>query len=177
MKRIFIYMAFLAIIILPGYSFADGKECPPFKETVSLLQKAIKKGDARTLHQYVGIENIIKAKIEKYAHKAQDRKSFFMRSVGKITEIGAPALEKILVGVIDSEFSKSSESMRNMYLSQLKIRQIGEKNYYAFAAGTFLGSPAVIAAVKNDTKWLVVGAESPIIDREFKNLLAKAHIQ
>ena len=47
-----------------------------------------------------------------------------------------------------------------------------ENGAYGYATATFLGAKAVLSAVKdNNGNWQIVGAESPVLDKEFNNLL------
>lgn len=175
MKNHFVVIAIM-LLAFACPSFGGEKTAGSFKAVVAALQKALLKGDKIELNRYLALEGIVRSKLQKYEHKAAGKSSFLIRSAGRVISLGEPAFVKAATALINSRFEKSAPEARRAYLKQLKFKKIGENGGYGFAVGTFMGQPAVISGVKTDGRWLVVGAESPVIDAEFKNLMKIIHL-
>ncbi len=168
-------MILLAVCMLAPAIPAGARE-PSFRQTIEELKAAIAAGNTKYLSQHVALEGIVRAKVKKYAAKAENKKSFITRTAGRLASFSEPAITKMASSFVLSQFGRTSAGFRKSYLSRLSLTRIGEQGQVGFAAGSFLGSPAVLSAVKTGDQWVIVGAESPVIDREFKVMLRILHI-
>lgn len=151
---------------------ATGVCAEPFKQTLNKLETALLTQNMVYLNQHVAFDSIVKAKLKKFASKAKTEGSFVGKSAGKLMNFGEGALTGLATKFILSEYGKSSPALRQAYFNHFKLGKVGENGNYAFASATFLGNPAVISAIKDkNSNWVIIGVESPIIDKEFNNLL------
>jgi hypothetical protein len=144
---------------------------------MAALQTAIAKADQAYLNQHVALEGIVRGKVKKYAAQAQQKDSLSAKSAGLVMKSSEGAVVKLAAGFIRSQFNKSSPALRQNYLQALHWNKIGERGDSGYAAGTFLGQSAYLAGVKINGEWVVVGADSPLLDKEFQNLMKILHIK
>ena len=80
-------------------------------------------------------------------------------------------LTKIISEIVIKEYKVTPRAVVKSYLNRLKITGIGEKGNMGYAYGTFLEKPFYLSAVKTKGRWLIIGAESAVIDHEMDYLL------
>ncbi|MBU0672678.1 MAG: hypothetical protein KJ732_06605 [Candidatus Margulisbacteria bacterium] len=142
-----------------------------FKQMSPLLQKAILDKDMAVLQKHIDLYGIIKSKIHTLSQKAQQKKSFRYKILGKTIGLSESILAKLASEVVIKEFKITPRAVRKRYLDQLKIEGIGQQGRQGYAFGAFMGKPFHIAAIKTKGKWLIIGVESEIIDQEMDYLL------
>ena len=167
---------FLGVILLTSAVYAGELDNASFKQTINGLKHAAIMGDSKLLTEHIALSGIVRAKLKKYAGKALQKKSLITRATGRLADFSEPMITKASTSFILNRFSNSSPGLRQRYVNSLKLTQISEQPENAFAAGSFLGQPIIISAIKSDNKWIIVGAESPLLDQEFKKMLRILHI-
>jgi hypothetical protein len=168
MKKTVLVIA--AVLFFSPALFAGGKD-ESFKQTIETLKKAIVAGDISYLSKHIAFEGIIRSKVKKYAGLAGKNKSFMARGAGAVASWTEPAITKAASSFTLKEFGRASPSLRRRYLDALHITRSGDNGQSGYISGSFLGRPAFLAAVRNGKDWVIVAAESPIIDEEFNRLL------
>lgn len=165
---------FAAIIVLFSLlsSFCAAEEAPEisFKDTLRILRKALAEKDLKTLNRHIALEAIIKAKVKKIASSSTEE-SLAKRLLGKAANAASALISKAIARITMAQYVKSSPAYIGKYLRNLKIDSVSVKGKSASAWGSFLGKPASLHAEKIKEQWVIVGAESEIIDSEIKNLL------
>lgn len=145
------------------------------KNTIALLRNALLKKDMQVLLKHIDFNGIIKAKVKGYAFRAQ-KKGFMLKAAGKIVSLGEPVINIAASKYILNEFSRSSLTLRKSYLSSLSINKCWDNGQAGVVTGTFMGELAILQALKINGKWVVVSVNSPLIDREFRDLLKMLHV-
>jgi hypothetical protein len=141
------------------------------KAAVDELHQAIATKNLLLLEKKIPLDQLVRSKIKKYSRQAQAKGNWVGKSAGKLAQLGEGAVTAAATKFIRREFSRSTPALRQHYLKGLVFTKYGEKGNYGFASGSFLGRPAYLSLIKNKNGWLVVGADSPVLDEEFNNLL------
>jgi len=171
-----ITLVILCLLLSSALCLAKEKSAPTFKQAIEELKVAIKKGDTAYLSQHIALDGIIKSKVKKYASKAEKKQSFITRTIGRLADFSEPVITRTCSSFVIKQFSRTSPSFRQRYLDALRLNKIQEQGDNAFASGSFAGSSAFLSGLRTNQKWVIVGAESPVIDREFKAMLRILHI-
>ncbi|OGC32886.1 hypothetical protein A2311_00050 [candidate division WOR-1 bacterium RIFOXYB2_FULL_48_7] len=138
------------------------------KETIHATQQALLEKNTKVVYQNIALQGIVNSKIKKFTRLAKKQDSL----AGKMIGWSEPLLLKSATGFIMGEFNRSSRGLRQSYLNSFQLGKVVENGAYGYATATFLGAKAVLSAVKdNNGNWQIVGAESPVLDKEFNNLL------
>ncbi len=119
----------------------------------------------------IALEGIVRGKVRKYARLAGKNRSLMARSAGAVASWSEPAITRAASSFVLKEFGRSSPARRRRYLNALHITKVGDNGQSGYVSGSFLGRPAFLAALRSGGDWVIVGAESPIIDEEFNRLL------
>ena len=148
---------FRLIVLLLGFMvvpvIAAESVTPPFSQTFAQLQKAILVKDFEVLRRHVDLENIVRSKINKF------------------TKWGDFPLARLADQRILDEYAKSRIDTIQYYYRRFRVISITQDGDRAAVCGTFMREAARLNAIFTDGRWIVVSVESPIIDREFENLL------
>ncbi|MDI6731195.1 MAG: hypothetical protein QME05_01260 [Candidatus Margulisbacteria bacterium] len=172
MKKYFTVIFVLIIVFFMAASaLASDQETANFKATIDQLQMALVFGDMDYIHAHLSLNSILQAKIKKFSSLVQKQGGFWKRTAAKIVGAGESLAAKGAAVVIEKEYGKTSRSLRKFYKNSLNLSSYKVKGDKATASGSFLGSPALLSAVKIKGKWVVVGVESPLIDKEVKRIL------
>lgn len=166
MKKISWGLIVSLLIISPG--FASVAE---IKATVAELRQAIAAKNLPLLERKIPLDQLIRQKIKKYSQQVQTKGNWLGKSAGKLAQLGEGAVTAAAAQYIRREFSRSTPALRQHYLQALVFNKYGVKGDYGFASGSFLGRPAYLSLVKVKNGWTIVGADSPVLDEEFNNLL------
>ena len=140
-------------------------------ETIDSLRQALRQKDLGTLQSHIALESIVRSKLKRYALKAKRKESLTAKVAGQALSMSEGKLAPLATSYILSEFGHSSGGLRQSYLSSLKINRVMERGNYGVAVGSFMGEQVIISCLKIEGNWIVVGVDSPLIDREFRNLL------
>lgn len=159
---------FILAICLASPGLARSLSLP---ETIDSLRQALRQKDMATLQSHIALESIVRSKLKRYALKAKRKESLTAKVAGQALAMSEGKLAQLATSYILSEFRHSSGGLRQSYLSSLKIDRIMERGNYGVAVGSFMGGQVIISCLKIENKWIVVGVDSPLIDREFRNLL------
>jgi hypothetical protein len=150
------------------------KETASFKDMVQMLRRALLNKDLQFLEAHVDLEGIVKEKVRRFSSTVQGEPQFTAKIAGKIISLSDFLLAQMACSHIRKEYAKTSPALCQRYYRALVIHRVVEnKNETGTVTASFLGSPATLSAVFKDGRWIVVGVESPVIDKEFK-LLIKA---
>ncbi|MFH1493620.1 MAG: hypothetical protein ABIG70_02350 [Pseudomonadota bacterium] len=144
---------------------------PDFNVTLQKLQRAIATKDVQTLSQHIALDTIVQNKIKRYSAKMQQNRGLAMSIAGQATNLGSAPLAKLASNYILNEFKNSSVGTRSYYLKSYTIKKVEQNSGRASVTGTFVGEGAKLFAVFTNGRWVIVGAESAFMDREFTKLL------
>jgi hypothetical protein len=173
MKKVLVVLLILAL----GAGLALAKPLT-FKETVVMLQKALVAKDMAILSKHIALESIVRGKIKKYAHKAEAKDSVVFSVAGRLVSLSEPLLTKTVTNVVLSEYGKASPGYISSLVSTMKFKKIGEKGNVGYAAGSFYGSAGYLAGLKNaQGDWIIVGADSPVLDQELAAFLKRLKLK
>lgn len=168
MIRLFILIAIIFSLSPP---FAIGQDLSSFKATLDKLEGALLNQNFKIINTHLALESIIRNKIKRLSLRAEKSSSSLKRAVGKIADFSAVPVAKATTPLIMSQYKKSSYGLRKTYLQSLKFSKFEVKGDSASASGVFLGQPASVYAKKIKGEWVIVGAESSLIDAELKKIL------
>lgn len=172
MRKIFTFLwAACFILALAGAALTLDQETGHFKATLDQLQLALVFGDLDYIHAHLSLDAILQAKIKQFSALVQKQSGFWKRTAAKIVGTGDFLVAKGAAVIIEKEYSRSSRSLRKYYKQNLALLSYKVKGDKAAASGLLLGAPASLFAVKTKGEWVVVGIESPLIDREVKRIL------
>ncbi len=155
-------------------TFAWGES---FQATVLRLRTAITNKNLPVLTRHIALEGLVAGKIKKYAHKAADKGSVTLSIAGKLVNLSEPLLTKMVTNIVLREYGKASPGYIDSYAATLKFSKFEENGNYGYAHGSFMGSRGLLSGLKNEKgDWVIIDADSPIIDRELKFLLKKLKV-
>ncbi len=171
MKRLFIIILTFLCFLTATQSFALDKETENFKATIDQLQLALVFADMDYVNKHLALDSILRAKIKKFSGLVQKQSGFWKGTAARIVGAGDSALAKTASSFILSQYSKSPKAQRKSYKRSLSLTNYSVKGDLGIASGSFMGKSASVAAKKINGEWVVVSAESPVIDAELKKIL------
>lgn len=173
MKRLMVVLLIIAL----STGLALAKQLT-FKETVVMLQKALVTKDMAVLSKHIALESIVRGKIKKYARKAESKDSLVFSVAGRLVSMSEPLLTKTVTNIVLNEFGKASPGYISSLVSTMKFKKIGEKGNVGYATGSFYGSSGYLAGLKNaQGDWIIVGADSPVLDQELALFLKRMKLK
>ena len=166
LKFLVLLMTFLFIL-----SPTEANSLLPFKQMDPLLHQALLEKDLPALYKHIDLSGIVRSKVRKFSQKAGQEKDLRSKILSKGVGLTEPVLTRIISEIVVKEFKVTPRAVVQSYLNHLKIQGIGEKGNIGYAYGMFLGKPFYLSAVKHNGDWLIIGAESAVIDHEIDYLL------
>ncbi|MFA5875910.1 MAG: hypothetical protein WC901_04420 [Candidatus Margulisiibacteriota bacterium] len=154
---------------LAAPSFA--KQPADFSITLQQLRRAVAAKDLPTLSSHIALETIVQSKIKKLSGQLQQNKGLALSIAGKAVSLGNAPLARLAANYIIEEYKKSSAGTRSYYLKSVTLNKVRQSGGRAQVSGTFMREGAKLFAVWRDDRWIIVGAESAFLDREFEKLL------
>jgi hypothetical protein len=142
-----------------------------FNKTLQQLQRAVAIKDLQTLRQHVALETIVQSKIKKFSGQMQHNRGLALNVAGRAVSLGNIPLSQLAANYIIEEYKKSPAGPRSYYLKSFTIGKVEQAGERAWVGGMFMGEKAKLFAVWRNDCWVIVGAESAFLDREFEKLL------
>lgn len=143
----------------------------PFKQMSPVLQQALLEKDLLTLEQHIDLYGIVLAKVKKLKSMAEKKSGVRYKLFSQAVGISEPVLATTISRIVIKEYKLTPRAVVKGYLARLKIEGIGEQGKMGYAYGTFLGKPFYLGAVKTNGRWLIIRAESEVVDHELEMLL------